>query len=60
MQASITAFFLALSSNNYLDIPIKVVLLLDCLAYMAPPILLTAPILLPVVTKSGVASAMLD
>src|SRR3984885_3730838 len=56
MPAHITAFFLTLSSNKYVIlILINVMLLvLGCLVDMAPSILITTPILLPVVMKFGV------
>jgi tripartite ATP-independent transporter DctM subunit len=56
MPAHITAFFLTLSSNKYVIlILINIMLLvLGCLVDMAPSILITTPILLPVVMKFGV------
>src|SRR5260221_2774025 len=56
MPAKITAFFLTLSSHKYVIlIMINVLLLaLGCLVDMAPSILITTPILLPVVMKFGV------
>jgi tripartite ATP-independent transporter DctM subunit len=56
MPAKITAFFLTLSSNKYVIlIMINVLLLvLGCVVDMAPSILITTPILLPVVMKFGV------
>ncbi|HVH79250.1 MAG TPA: TRAP transporter large permease [Stellaceae bacterium] len=56
MPAKITAFFLALSSNKYVILILINVLLLvlGCLVDMAPSILITTPILLPVVMKFGV------
>jgi len=56
MPAHITAFFLTLSSNKYVILILINVLLLvlGCLVDMAPSILITTPILLPVVMKFGV------
>ncbi len=56
MPAKITAFFLTLSSDKYVILMmINVMLLvLGCLIDMAPSILITTPILLPVVMKFGV------
>jgi len=56
MPAKITAFFLSLSSDKYVILMmINVMLLvLGCLLDMAPSILITTPILLPVVVKFGV------
>jgi tripartite ATP-independent transporter DctM subunit len=56
MPAKITAFFLTLSSDKYVILGmINVMLLvLGCLIDMAPSILITTPILLPVVMKFGV------
>ena len=56
MPAKITAFFLTLSSNKYVILMMINVLLLvlGCLVDMAPSILITTPILLPVVMKFGV------
>jgi tripartite ATP-independent transporter DctM subunit len=56
MPAKITAFFLTLSSNKYVILMMINVLLLvlGCLVDMAPSILITTPILLPVVIKFGV------
>src|SRR5205807_2220350 len=54
--AKITAFFLTLSSNKYVILMLINVLLLvlGCLVDMAPSILITTPILFPVVMKFGV------
>src|SRR5260370_9063191 len=56
MPAKITSFFLTLSSDKYVILGmINVMLLvLGCLIDMAPSILITTPILLPVVMKFGV------
>jgi tripartite ATP-independent transporter DctM subunit len=56
MPAAITAFFLTLSSNKYVILLLinGMLLVLGCLLDMAPSILITTPILLPVVTKFGV------
>ena len=56
MPAAITAFFLTLSSNKYVILLLinAMLLVLGCLLDMAPSILITTPILLPVVTKFGV------
>src|SRR5713226_1303199 len=56
MPAKITAFFLTLSSDKYVILMmINIMLLvLGCLLDMAPSILITTPILLPVVMKFGV------
>src|SRR6202045_1667045 len=56
MPAHITAFFLTLSSNKYVILILinMLLLVLGCLVDMAPSILITTPILLPVVMKFGV------
>jgi tripartite ATP-independent transporter DctM subunit len=56
MPSTITAFFLTLSSNKYIILLLinAMLLVLGCLLDMAPSILITTPILLPVVTKFGV------
>jgi tripartite ATP-independent transporter DctM subunit len=56
MPAKITAFFLTVSSDKYVILlMINIMLLvLGCLIDMAPSILITTPILLPVVMKFGV------
>jgi len=56
MPSTITAFFLTLSSNKYVILLLINAMLpvLGCLLDMAPSILITTPILLPVVTKFGV------
>ena len=56
MPAHITAFFLTLSSNKYVILILinMMLLVLGCLVDMAPSILITTPILLPVVMKFGV------
>jgi tripartite ATP-independent transporter DctM subunit len=56
MPATITAFFLTLSSNKYVILLLinGMLLVLGCLLDMAPSILITTPILLPVVMKFGV------
>jgi tripartite ATP-independent transporter DctM subunit len=56
MPSTITAFFLTLSSNKYVILLLinAMLLVLGCLLDMAPSILITTPILLPVVTKFGV------
>jgi tripartite ATP-independent transporter DctM subunit len=56
MPAHITAFFLTLSSNKYVILILinLLLLVLGCLVDMAPSILITTPILLPVVMKFGV------
>src|SRR5260370_17822587 len=53
MPAKITAFFLTLSSDKYVILMmINVMLLvLGCLIDMAPSILITTPMLLPVLTN---------
>ncbi|HEV2187569.1 MAG TPA: TRAP transporter large permease [Stellaceae bacterium] len=56
MPSTITDFFLTLSSNKYVILLLinAMLLVLGCLLDMAPSILITTPILLPVVTKFGV------
>lgn len=56
MPAAITAFFLTLSSDKYVILLLinVMLLVLGCLLDMAPSILITTPILLPVVMKFGV------
>jgi tripartite ATP-independent transporter DctM subunit len=56
MPSTITAFFLTLSNNKYIILLLinAMLLVLGCLLDMAPSILITTPILLPVVTKFGV------
>jgi TRAP-type C4-dicarboxylate transport system permease large subunit len=56
MPAKITAAFLAVPSNKYVILMlVKVMLLvLGCLVDMAPSILISTPILLPVMLKLGV------
>src|SRR6202166_178004 len=56
MPAKITAFFLTLSSDKYVILGLinVMLLVLGCLLDMAPSILITTPILLPVVMKFGV------
>jgi tripartite ATP-independent transporter DctM subunit len=56
LPATITAFFLTLSSNKYVILILinLLLLVLGCLVDMAPSILITTPILLPVVMKFGV------
>jgi tripartite ATP-independent transporter DctM subunit len=56
MPAKVTAFFLTLSSNKYVILMLINVLLLvlGCLIDMAPSILISTPILLPVMVKFGV------
>jgi tripartite ATP-independent transporter DctM subunit len=56
MPTTITDFFLTLSSNKYVILLLinAMLLVLGCLLDMAPSILITTPILLPVVTKFGV------
>src|SRR5579872_2270564 len=56
MPSVITDFFLTLSSNKYVILLLinAMLLVLGCLLDMAPSILITTPILLPVVTKFGV------
>src|SRR5215467_4276142 len=56
MPAKVTAFFLTLSSNKYVILMLINVLLLilGCLIDMAPSILISTPILLPVVVNFGV------
>lgn len=56
MPAKITAFFLTISANKYVILLLIniMLLVLGCLLDMAPSILITTPILLPVVTKFGV------
>jgi len=56
MPAKVTAFFLTLSSNKYVILMLINVLLLilGCLIDMAPSILISTPILLPVMLKFGV------
>ena len=55
MPAHITAFFLTLSSNKYVILILinMLLLVLGCLVDMAPSILITTPILLPVVMRFG-------
>ena len=56
MPAAITAFFLELSSDKYVILMLinVMLLVLGCLLDMAPSILITTPILLPVVMRFGV------
>ena len=56
LPATITSFFLTLSSNKYVILMLMNVMLLvlGCLMDMAPLILICTPILLPVVIKLGV------
>ncbi len=56
MPAKITAFFLSVSSNKYVILMLinVMLLLLGCLVDMAPSILISTPILLPVMIKLGV------
>jgi tripartite ATP-independent transporter DctM subunit len=56
MPAKITAFFLTISSNKYVILMLvnMLLLLLGCLVDMAPSILISTPILLPVMLKLGV------
>jgi len=56
MPAKITAAFLAVSSNKYVILMLVNVMLLvlGCLVDMAPSILISTPILLPVMLKLGV------
>ena len=56
MPSTITDFFLTLSGNKYVILLLinAMLLVLGCLLDMAPSILITTPILLPVVTKFGV------
>src|SRR5580658_7496052 len=56
MPAKITAFFLGISSNKYVILMLvnALLLLLGCLVDMAPSILISTPILLPVMLKLGV------
>src|SRR5271166_3690983 len=56
MPAKITAFFLAISDNKYVILMLinVLLLLLGCLVDMAPSILISTPILLPVMLKLGV------
>jgi tripartite ATP-independent transporter DctM subunit len=56
MPAKITAAFLAVSSNKYVILMLVNVMLLvlGCLVDMAPSILISTPILLPVMIKLGV------
>src|ERR1051325_2217548 len=56
MPAKITAFFLAISSNKYVILMLVnlLLLLLGTLVDMAPSILISTPILLPVMLKLGV------
>src|SRR5271154_426281 len=56
MPAKITAFFLAISDNKYVILMLinVMLLLLGCLVDMAPSILISTPILLPVMLKLGV------
>src|ERR1700689_1928545 len=56
MPAKITAFFLSISDNKYVILFLIniLLLLLGCLVDMAPSILISTPILLPVVMKLGV------
>jgi len=56
MPSTITDIFLTLSSNKYVILLLinAMLLVLGCLLDMAPSILITTPILLPVVTKFGV------
>jgi tripartite ATP-independent transporter DctM subunit len=56
MPAKITALFLSLSSDKYVILLLInfMLLVLGCLLDMAPSILITTPILLPVVKNFGV------
>jgi tripartite ATP-independent transporter DctM subunit len=56
MPAKITAFFLSISSNKYVILMLinLLLLVLGCLVDMAPSILISTPILLPVMLKLGV------
>src|SRR6266446_2190184 len=56
MPGKITAFFLSISSNKYVILMMVnvLLLLLGCLVDMAPSILISTPILLPVMLKLGV------
>ncbi len=56
MPAKITAFFLSISSDKYVILMLinVLLLLLGCLVDMAPSILISTPILLPVMLKFGV------
>ena len=56
MPAKITAFFLTVSSDKYVILLLinLMLLVLGCLLDMAPSILITTPILLPVVKNFGV------
>ncbi|MBV8601133.1 MAG: TRAP transporter large permease [Candidatus Eremiobacteraeota bacterium] len=56
MPAKITAFFLTLSHNKYVILMMinVMLLLLGCFMDMAPSILITTPILLPVMVNFGV------
>jgi tripartite ATP-independent transporter DctM subunit len=56
MPAKVTAFFLTISSNKYVILMLINILLLvlGCLIDMAPSILISTPILLPVMLKFGV------
>jgi len=56
MPAKITAFFRTISSNKYVILMMVnvLLLLLGCLVDMAPSILISTPILLPVMLKLGV------
>ena len=56
MPAKITAFFLTLSHDKYVILMLinVMLLLLGCFMDMAPSILITTPILLPVMTSFGV------
>src|SRR5579863_2365746 len=56
MPAKITAFFLGISSDKYVILMLVngLLLLLGCLVDMAPSILISTPILLPVMLKLGV------
>src|SRR5689334_22973692 len=56
MPAKITAFFLSISTDKYVILLLinLLLLLLGCLVDMAPSILISTPILLPVMIKLGV------
>ncbi|HJY16092.1 MAG TPA: TRAP transporter large permease [Xanthobacteraceae bacterium] len=56
MPAKITAFFLGISSDKYVILMLvnALLLLLGCLVDMGPSILISTPILLPVMLKLGV------
>jgi tripartite ATP-independent transporter DctM subunit len=56
MPAKITAFFLSISTDKYVILLLinALLLLLGCLVDMAPSILISTPILLPVMLKLGV------